>query len=212
MGNADLKPETSWNKEIGAEFNKNGWQASATYFHNAYRNKIVIGDVLIAQSDLGNALYQWSNTPKATVAGVEGNLVVPLHERLTWNNNFTYMQKSEDYQGNPLSMIPKFTFNSTLAWTPTEKWDANLTFTQYGRIKPRTVAVNRTENSNGLSNNEVGSYGLWGINAGYQFNKHTSARAGISNIFDKKIYCTADGAQTFNQHGRAFYGSLKVGF
>ena len=212
MGNADLKPETSWNKEIGAEFNKNGWQASATYFHNAYRNKIVIGDVLVAQSDLGNALYQWSNTPKATVAGVEGNLVVPLHERLTWNNNFTYMQKSEDYQGNPLSMIPKFTFNSTLAWTPTEKWDANLTFTQYGRIKPRTVAVNRTENSNGLSTNEVGSYGLWGINAGYQFNKHTSARAGISNIFDKKIYRTADGAQTFNQHGRAFYGSLKVGF
>ena len=212
MGNADLKPETSWNKEIGAEFNKNGWQASATYFHNAYRNKIVIGDVLIAQSDLGNALYQWSNTPKATVAGVEGNLVVPLHERLKWNNNFTYMQKSEDYQGNPLAMIPKFTFNSTLAWTPTEKWDANLTFTQYGRIKPRTVAVNRTENSNGLSTNEVGSYGLWGINAGYQFNKHTSARAGISNIFDKKIYRTADGAQTFNQHGRAFYGSLKVGF
>ena len=212
MGNADLKPETSWNKEIGAEFNKNGWQASATYFHNAYRNKIVIGDVLVAQSDLGNALYQWSNTPKATVAGVEGNLVVPLHERLKWNNNFTYMQKSEDYQGNPLSMIPKFTFNSTLAWTPTEKWDANLTFTQYGRIKPRTVAVNRTENSNGLSTNEVGSYGLWGINAGYQFNKHTSARAGISNIFDKKIYRTADGAQTFNQHGRAFYGSLKVGF
>lgn len=212
MGNADLAPETSWNKEIGAEFNKNGWQASATYFHNAYRNKIVIGDVLVAQSDLGNALYQWSNTPKATVAGVEGNLVVPLHERLKWNNNFTYMQKSEDYQGNPLSMIPKFTFNSTLAWTPTEKWDANLTFTQYGRIKPRTVAVNRTENSNGLSTNEVGSYGLWGINAGYQFNKHTSARAGISNIFDKKIYRTADGAQTFNQHGRAFYGSLKVGF
>ena len=212
MGNADLKPETSWNKEIGAEFNKNGWQASATYFHNAYRNKIVIGDVLIAQSDLGNALYQWSNTPKATVAGVEGNLVVPLHERLKWNNNFTYMQKSEDYQGNPLAMIPKFTFNSTLAWTPTEKWDANLTFTQYGRIKPRTVAVNRTENSNGLSSNEVGSYGLWGINAGHQFNKHPSARAGISNIFDKKIYRTADGAQTFNQHGRAFYGSLKVGF
>ena len=212
MGNAGLKPETSWNKEIGAEFNKNGWQASAAYFHNAYRNKIVIGDVLVAQSDLGNALYQWSNTPKATVAGVEGNLVVPMHEHLKWNNNFTYMQKSEDYQGNPLAMIPKFTFNSTLAWTPTEKWDANLTFTQYGRIKPRTVAVNRTENSNGLSSNEVGSYGLWGINAGYQFNKHTGARAGISNIFDKKIYRTADGAQTFNQHGRAFYGSLKVGF
>ena len=44
MGNANLKLETSINKEIGIEFNKSGWQASATYFHNAYRNKIVIGE------------------------------------------------------------------------------------------------------------------------------------------------------------------------
>ncbi len=57
----------------------------------------------------------------------------------------------------------------------------------------------------------MGSYGLWGINAGYQFNKHASARAGISNILDKKIYRTADGAQTSTNTGRTFYGSLKVG-
>ncbi|MGN7062069.1 TonB-dependent receptor domain-containing protein, partial [Neisseria sp. P0001.S006] len=56
MGNNNLKPETSINKEIGLEFNKNGWQASATYFHNAYRNKIVIGDQLIATSNIGNWL------------------------------------------------------------------------------------------------------------------------------------------------------------
>ena len=67
MGNGNLKPETSINKEIGLEFNKNGWQASATYFHNAYRNKIVIGDQLIATSNIGNWLLQWENTPKATI-------------------------------------------------------------------------------------------------------------------------------------------------
>ena len=212
MGNADLKPETSWNKEIGVEWNKNGWQASATYFHNNYRNKIVIGDVLIAQSDIGNALYQWSNTPKAVISGVEGNLVIPLHDTLKWSNNFTYMQKSEDYRGNPLSLTPKYTVNSTLAWVPNERWDTNLTFTHYGRIKPRTVAINRTESTTGLSSNEVGSYGLWGVNTGYNWSKKVHVRAGVSNIFDKKIYRTADGAQTFNQHGRAYYGSLKVGF
>ncbi|QMT46522.1 FepA family TonB-dependent siderophore receptor [Neisseria dentiae] len=212
MGNADLKPETSLNKELGVEFNRNGWQASATYFHNAYRNKIVIGDTLIATSNIGNPIYQWSNTPKATISGFEGNLVVPLHEKLKWSNNFTYMKESEDYQGNPLSLVPKHTINSTLAWTPTEKWDANLTFTHYGRQKPRTVAINRTEARNGLSNDEIGSYGIWGINAGYQFNKQTHVRVGVSNIGDKKIYRTGNGAYTYNEHGRAFYGSLKVGF
>ena len=223
MGNSNLKPETSINKEIGLEFNKNGWQASATYFHNAYRNKIVIGDQLIATSNIGNWLLQWENTPKATISGIEGNLVIPLHDTLKWSNNFTYMHKSEDYQGNPLSLVPKHTINSTLSWTPNERFDANLTFTHYGRTKPRSVAVNRLEQNGNpragvaaLSSEhrqtQVGSYGIWGINAGYNWNKRVAVRGGISNLFDKKLYRTTAGAQTYNEHGRAFYGSLKVSF
>ena len=223
MGNNNLKPETSINKEIGLEFNKNGWQASATYFHNAYRNKIVIGDQLIATSNIGNWLLQWENTPKATISGIEGNLVIPLHDTLKWSNNFTYMHKSEDYQGNPLSLVPKHTINSTLSWTPNERFDANLTFTHYGRTKPRSVAVNHLEQkgnpragvaalSSEHSQTQVGSYGIWGINAGYNWNKRVAVRGGVSNLFDKKLYRTTAGAQTYNEHGRTFYGSLKVSF
>lgn len=223
MGNGNLKPETSINKEIGLEFNKNGWQASATYFHNAYRNKIVIGDQLIATSNISNWLLQWENTPKATISGIEGNLVIPLHDTLKWSNNFTYMHKSEDYQGNPLSLVPKHTLNSTLSWTPNERFDANLTFTHYGRTKPRSVAVNHLEQkgnpragvaalSSEHSQTQVGSYGIWGINAGYNWNKRVAVRGGISNLFDKKLYRTTAGAQTYNEHGRAFYSSLKVSF
>ena len=223
MGNSNLKPETSINKEIGLEFNKNGWQASATYFHNAYRNKIVIGDQLIATSNIGNWLLQWENTPKATISGIEGNLVIPLHDTLKWSNNFTYMHKSEDYQGNPLSLVPKHTLNSTLSWTPNERFDANLTFTHYGRTKPRGVAINKLEQngnpragvaalSSEHSQTQVGSYGIWGINAGYNWNKRVAVRGGVSNLFNKKLYRTTAGAQTYNEHGRAFYGSLKVSF
>ena len=223
MGNSNLKPETSINKEIGLEFNKNGWQASATYFHNAYRNKIVIGDQLIATSNIGNWLLQWENTPKATISGIEGNLVIPLHDTLKWSNNFTYMHKSEDYQGNPLSLVPKHTINSTLSWTPNERFDANLTFTHYGRTKPRGVAINRLERdgnpragvaalSSEHSQTQVGSYGIWGINAGYNWNKRVAVRGGVSNLFNKKLYRTGNGAQTYNEHGRAFYSSLKVSF
>ena len=223
MGNSNLKPETSINKEIGLEFNKNGWQASATYFHNAYRNKIVIGDQLIATSNIRNWLLQWENTPKATISGIEGNLVIPLHDTLKWSNNFTYMHKSEDYQGNPLSLVPKHTINSTLSWTPNERFDTNLTFTHYGRTKPRGVAINRLERDGNLragvtpltsehNQTQVGSYGIWGINAGYNWNKRVAVRGGVSNLFNKKLYRTTAGAQTYNEHGRAFYGSLKVSF
>lgn len=212
LGNSDLKPETSWNKELGFEFSKNGWSASAAYFHNAYRNKLVIGRDLIGLTSTNNLVLQWENSPKATISGFEGNLTVPLHTTLKWTNNFTYMQKSEDADGNPLSLIPKYTFNNTLAWTPNEKWDANLMFTHYGRTKPRSVAINRIESRTGLDSTELGSYGLWGIDAGYNWNKRVHVRLGVSNIFDKKLYRSGDGAQTYNEHGRAFYGSLKVSF
>ena len=59
---------------------------------------------------------------------------------------------------------------------------------------------------------QVSPYGIWGINAGYKWNKHVAVRGGISNLFDKKLYRTGNGAQTYNEHGRAFYGSLKVSF
>lgn len=220
MGNGSLKPETALNKELGFEFKKDGWQVSANLFHSNYRNKIAIGDVLLGTSNIGSHLYQWTNLPKATVSGLEGNFVLPLHPTLQWSNNFTYMHKSEDHQGNPLSLIPRHTINSTLAWTPNEKWDANLTFTHYGRQKPRSVAINRVEAGQGgrnsttlaQSQNQIGSYGIWGINAGYNWNKRVHVRLGVSNLFDKKLYRSNNGAQTYNEHGRAFYGSLKVSF
>lgn len=211
LGNDDLKPEYSWNKEIGIEFTKDNWQASLTYFHNRYSNKITASDYAVGLTTDRKYILQWVNTPKATIAGLEGNLVVPLHDTLKWSNNFTYMSKSEDYLGNPLSLTPKYTVNSTLSWTPNENWDANVTYTHFGSIKPRTIAVNNTEDKNGLSSEKVDSYGLVGVNVGYTW-KHGQVRAGISNLFDKKLYRTANGAQTFNQHGRAYYASLRLNF
>ena len=116
LGNANLKPETALNKELGFEFAKDGWSASMAYFHNAYRNKIIIGRTLIGTVAPNTNVLQWENSPTATVSGFEGNITVPLHRTLKWSNNFTYMQKSEDADGNPLSLIPKYTLNST-AWS-----------------------------------------------------------------------------------------------
>ncbi len=215
MGNSSLKPETSVNKELGFEFAQGGFQASMAYFHNDYRNKIVAGDKAIALSQLGNYMYQWTNARKAVVEGVEGNLTVPLHQTLKWTTNFTYMHKSINKDtGNPLSVTPKFTINSSLNWQPNEKFDAALNVTYYGKQKPRTVILNNAERNTGLSGQTVKPYGLVGISAGYRFNSHVNLRLGVNNLFNKKLYRSANNssAQSYNEPGRAFYGSLKVSF
>ncbi|WP_239364387.1 FepA family TonB-dependent siderophore receptor [Snodgrassella communis] len=230
IGNSKLKPETSINKELGFEFNKDGYLASLAYFRNDYKNKIEAGRQIIFTASTamttragGYDYFEWTNTRKALVEGLEGNLTLPFSKQWKWVNNFTYMFNSKNKEtGNPLSVIPKYTINSSLAWSPTEKWDAVLTYTFYGRQEPRTVPVNPVEagkgnsgkDTSGLSGEEVGSYGIWGISAGYAVNKNINVRAGMSNIFNKRIYASTlrGTAYTYNERGRAVWGNMKVSF
>lgn len=230
IGNSDLKPETSINKELGLEFNKNGYLASLAYFRNDYKNKIEAGRQIIftgstvtAGKSGGYDYFEWTNTRKAVVEGLEGNFTLPLSSKWKWINNFTYMFNSKNKEtGNPLSVIPKYTINSSLSWTPTEKWDTLLTYTYYGRQKPRTVAVtpveaglgNGGQGTTGLSGEEIGSYGIWSMSAGYAVNKNIHIRAGMTNIFNKRIYASTlrGSAYTYNERGRAVWGNMKVSF
>ncbi|MCO6507684.1 MAG: FepA family TonB-dependent siderophore receptor [Snodgrassella sp.] len=230
IGNSKLKPETSINKELGFEFNKDGYLASLAYFRNDYKNKIEAGRQIIFTASTamttragGYDYFEWTNTRKALVEGLEGNLTLPFSKQWKWVNNFTYMFNSKNKEtGNPLSVIPKYTINSSLAWSSTEKWDAVLTYTFYGRQEPRTVPVNPVEagkgnsgkDTGGLSGEKVGSYGIWGISAGYAVNKNINVRAGMSNIFNKRIYASTlrGTAYTYNERGRAVWGNMKVSF
>ena len=224
QGNEDLKPETSWNKEIGVEYNKDGYLASLTYFRNDYRNKIVPSDKLIGVTSNKNEVYQWSNANHALVEGLEGNLTLPLIEnKLSWVNNFTYMHKTKNKDtGNSLSIVPKYTLNSSLSYQITDSLDAMLTYTQYGKQKSRKNPENRMENGNGkninqLANSEdIGSYAVWGLSAGYNWKDTISIRVGVSNLFDKRIYRSSSStnynAHTYNEPGRAYYATVKYTF
>ena len=224
QGNEDLKPETSWNKEIGVEYNKDGYLASLTYFRNDYRNKIVPSDKLIGVTSNKNEVYQWSNANRALVEGLEGNLTLPLIEnKLSWVNNFTYMHKTKNKDtGNSLSIVPKYTLNSSLSYQITDSLDAMLTYTQYGKQKSRKNPENRMENGNNANVNQlagsedIGGYAVWGLSAGYNWKDTISIRVGVSNLFDKRIYRSSSStnynAHTYNEPGRAYYATVKYTF
>ena len=224
QGNEDLKPETSWNKEIGVEYNKDGYLASLTYFRNDYHNKIVPSDKLIGVTSNKNEVYQWSNANRALVEGLEGNLTLPLIEnKLSWVNNFTYMHKTKNKDtGNSLSIVPKYTLNSSLSYQITDSLDAMLTYTQYGKQKSRKNPENRMENGNNTHVNQlagsedIGGYAVWGLSAGYNWKDTISIRVGVSNLFDKRIYRSSSStnynAHTYNEPGRAYYATVKYTF
>ncbi|MDI7138816.1 TonB-dependent siderophore receptor PirA, partial [Pseudomonas aeruginosa] len=202
-------------KELGIEFRRDGWVAGLTYFRNDYKNKIVAPLDVMGQTGTGNNILQWSNAKKAVVEGLEGNLLVPLHEDLSWSTNLTYMLQSKDKDtGNPLSVIPEYTLNSTLDWQASERLSTQLTSTIYGRQEPPKHGTSR--NTPVVSRKEVGTYGIWGVSAGYTFSENLSVRGGVSNLFDKRLYRQGNsfdaGAATYNEPGRAYYVSMTTSF
>ncbi|EAT8908946.1 TonB-dependent siderophore receptor [Salmonella enterica] len=214
VGNKNLDPEISINKEIGLEFTVDDYHASVTYFRNDYQNKIVAGDKIIGKSASGAYVLQWQNGGKALIEGIEASMAVPLMpDRLSWNTNATYMITSEQKDtGNPLSIIPKYTVNTLLDWTITSALSANVNWTLYGKQKPRTHAESRSEETKGLSGKALGAYSLVGANVNYDINKNLRLNVGISNIFDKQIYRSAEGANTYNEPGRAYYAGVTASF
>ncbi|END7173102.1 TonB-dependent siderophore receptor [Salmonella enterica subsp. enterica] len=214
VGNKNLDPEISINKEIGLEFTVDDYHASVTYFRNDYQNKIVAGDKIIGRSASGAYVLQWQNGGKALIEGIEASMTVPLMpDRLNWNTNATYMIASEQKDtGNPLSIIPKYTVNTFLDWTITSALSANVNWTLYGKQKPRTHAESRSEETKGLSGKALGAYSLVGANINYDINKNLRLNVGISNIFDKQIYRSAEGANTYNEPGRAYYAGVTASF
>lgn len=217
VGNPDLKPETSINKEIGLALDMGDWRSSLTYFRNDYRNKIVASNEYLFRLSGGQRVLQWDNTDKAVVEGIEGNLFVELSPSLEWNTNLTYMIESEDKEtGEPLSIIPEYTLNSTLDWQATEQLSFQLSGTYYGKQESPTLRLRQGTPIEAEAQQDVDPYGLMGVSAGYQFNQHYSLRTGINNLFDKRIYREGNasdaGASTYNEPGRAYYLSLTASF
>lgn len=214
VGNDDLKPEISVNKEIGLEFTHNGYDAGLTFFRNDYKNKIVAGTDPIGKASNNYNIYRWENGGKALVEGWEANLKVPVvRDKLDWRTNATWMITSKNKDtGNPLSIIPKYTINTLLDWQVTEDLSANVAWTMYGRQKPRRNAETRLENSNGLSNREIGAYSVVGVGVKYEITKNLRVNAGISNLLDKRVYRENDGASTYNEPGRAYYAGITTSF
>ncbi|MDD0977323.1 TonB-dependent siderophore receptor [Pseudomonas fontis] len=217
VGNADLDPEISINKEVGLLYDRGTWRTSATYFRNDYKNKIIGGTDVIGTLSSGRRITQWENAGKALVEGLEGNFFVELTPSLDWNTNLTLMFNNDNLEtGDPLSVIPKYTVNSSLDWRATEQLSFQVAGTYFGKQKAPSYNYRTQQNFADSVQKDVEAYGLVDVSTGYKINKHYDVRLGVNNVFDKQILrggnASSAGANTYNQPGRALFAALNVSF
>ena len=71
QGNSDIKPETSWNKEIGIEYDKMDFLLLWLTSVMTIVTKIVSDGEFIGLTNLGNYVYKWGNANRAVIEGLK---------------------------------------------------------------------------------------------------------------------------------------------
>ncbi|MFC3058608.1 FepA family TonB-dependent siderophore receptor [Paenirhodobacter populi] len=213
IGNADLKPETSVNTEIGVAYDSlNGTNATFTAFHNNFRNYIMgglteVGTFVNPSTGLEHRYYKWENVPRAKISGLEASFSQELREDLRFAVNATYMiQSKNETTGDPLSLIPKYTINASVDWMVTEQFTVTPSASFYGKTKARTTNWSNPERDpTGTDLEPRDPYAIANINLKYDFANGATLIGGVTNLFDERLERTGNGANTYNEPGRAFY-------
>ncbi len=228
LGNDDLEPETSINKEIGIQYTGDtGINATLTYFHNDYRNKIQSGMEQVGEADLYNTrsgtyvtsrIFQWDNIPKSRVQGLEGSYAMPLGERTSLAINGTYMiesvQQLERENGKsievPLSLVPDYTINASVTWDVNDKFSLVPSLTHYGPIEATEYSAATGESEDDTEDRDP--YTLVNLGMTYAFDNGFNLKAGVTNLFATEVLRSGNGANTYNEPGRAYYFGLTKTF
>ncbi|MGP5408407.1 FepA family TonB-dependent siderophore receptor [Psychrobacter celer] len=218
LGNSDLENETSWNKELTFTYDDGtGLNAGLTYYHNAYDNRIGAGtDRVAVDTATDRSIFQWDNQGEAIVEGLEGFVQVPVTDNVRWSSNITGNIRSERKDnGEPLSLIPKFTVNTGVDWDITPQWNAGFDVSYYGTIEAPTISATTGDDSDDpLLDREP--YAIANVSTRYDLTKAITVGAGVKNLFDTGVYregtATNAGARTFNEPGRAYVFDVSVDF
>lgn len=218
LGNPDLENETSWNKELTFTYDDGtGLNAGLTYYHNAYDNRIGAGTDRVAVDTATNrSIFQWDNQGEAIVEGLEGFVQVPVTDNVRWSSNITGNIRSERKDnGEPLSLIPKFTVNTGVDWDITPQWNAGFDVSYYGTIEAPTISATTGDDSDApLLDREP--YAIANVSTRYDLTNTITVGAGVKNLFDTGVYregtATNAGARTFNEPGRTYVFDVSVDF
>lgn len=226
LGNPDLKPEESLNKEIGIAYSNRelGLNTSLTAYRTDYKNKLTRTGRICEQNvecEFNGIIYPANasgytttvNIDEAELKGVEHTLDYRIRPNLTYRHNYTWSEtvySQGEQTGIPLNNNPKDMFNASLYWDPSGQ------LTLWGRVNYRgkTSGVTLTVRGNVSDQFDPDSvnraYVFYDAGLNFNVSRHLRLNAGIYNIANKLI--TTDDGYSSTLDGRRFVFSMTQRF
>lgn len=201
----DLKPEKSWNYEIGYKAQMKNFAAKLAFFRNDLQDLIVrIKSSYNGQTSIdGRDVYQKANVTKAYIQGVELDFEVKLAKALFVSANFTYTYGQDETNSEPLRRIPPLNGRIALQGHITKSWWAKIE-NNFADKQNRLAKGDKADNR--INPNGTPGWNIINLSTGYTF-KFIQVQAGLQNIFNLAYRMHGSGVDGY---GRSLWISTKI--
>ncbi|MDH4743080.1 TonB-dependent receptor [Sphingomonas sp. CBMAI 2297] len=203
-GNPDLKPETSTAYEFGASYAGRNWNVGATLFRNDLRG--LVQTICVEFCGVrGRERRAYVNVSRARTQGVELSAEVRPARVLTLGASYTHVDPRDISANRELAERPNDTVKVRLAWEPLPGTALN--------VRGRYIGKQTVYQTVGTATNAVrlNAYDLWSLDASHALNRRLTLKAGIDNIFGKRLAETS-ALYSFAEPGRVFFIGLGASF
>lgn len=223
IGNPDLTPETSVNREIGIAYEDQGLNllTTLTAYVIDYEDKINRTGRICLQNEPCNyngteypahpfGYTAYENVDEAELRGIEWTLDYGILDNLSYRHSYTYTeteQKSGEFKGEPLNDIAKHMFNASLDWQATDRLNVWTQYNYRGKTSGRWQTGTSGSSTNGI---RYPAYSFVDVGMAYRATDDLSLKAGVYNIGNKEV--STDGDYAYNLDGRRFIFSVTQAF
>ncbi|KGN99315.1 TonB-dependent receptor [Porphyromonas macacae] len=203
-GNPDLKPETSHQFALSAEYTEGAFNASVSAYYNRFRNKIVYA--LLGDNTKDR---RYVNAEKAKTLGAEYIMRYRFSWGLTLTGAYAYVNDFQETKGKNTSFVRPHSITFSGMYSKrigkvrsfvslNGQWDSKLKTYDFSSDGTHTLAVYDART-------------LCSLNLGAQFPRGIMLMLGIDNLFNYKDKA-ADSSLQLPQKGLSLVGTLNLNF
>lgn len=199
-GNPDLGPETNTAYELGGAYHGRGWNLGATLFRNDLSG--LIQTYCVEQCGIrGQERRTYLNVERAQVQGAELSGEFSPVAGVWVQANYTYVEPRDLSADRELAERPSHSGNLRVVWEPVAGTELN--------VRGRYVGAQTIYQEDRPV--RLGAYDLWAIDASHALDDRFTLRAGVNNLFKRRLGETS-ALYTFAEPGRIFFVGIGADF